>query len=47
MTPLGPSASFLCLSLFPYLLVKIQNYFYACVEEGCSAPLTIAREKQT
>jgi hypothetical protein len=21
--------------------------FYACVDEGCSAPLTIAREKQT
>jgi hypothetical protein len=26
---------------------KIQNLFYACVDEGCSAPLTIAREKQT
>jgi hypothetical protein len=22
-------------------------FFYACVEEGCSAPLTIVREKQT
>ena len=41
------SASFSCLRLFPHLLVKIQNSFYACVEEGCSASLTIAREKQT
>ena len=41
------SASFSCLRLFPHLLVKIQNSFYACVEEGCSAFLTIAREKQT
>ena len=24
-----------------------QNSFYACVEEGCSASPTIAREKQT
>jgi hypothetical protein len=24
-----------------------QNPFYACVDEGCSASLTIAREKQT
>ena len=43
----GYSASFSCLRLFPHLLVKIQNSFYACVEEGCSASLTIAREKQT
>ena len=47
MAPLGPSASFSCLSLFPNLLVKIQNYFYACVEKGCSAFLTMARERQT
>jgi hypothetical protein len=45
MAPLGPSASFSCLSLFPHLLIKI--IFYACVEEGCSVPLTIAREKKT
>ena len=32
---------------FPHLLVKIQNSFYDCVEEGCSASLPIAREKQT
>ena len=36
-----------CLRLFPHSLVKIQNSFCACVEEGCSASLTIAREKQT
>ena len=24
-----------------------QNSFYACVDEGCSASLTIAHEKQT
>ena len=41
----GPSASVLCSSLFPHLLVKIQNSFYACVDEGCPAPLTIACEK--
>ena len=35
------------LRLFPHLLVKFQNSFYACVVEGCSAALTIAREKQT
>ena len=35
------------LRLFPHLLVKIQNSFYACVEEGCFAFLKIAREKQT
>jgi hypothetical protein len=46
MATLGLSASF-CLSLFPHLLVKIQNYFFACVEERCSAPLTLARERQT
>ena len=40
------SASFSCLRLFPHL-VKIQNSFYACVEEERSASLTIAREKQT
>jgi hypothetical protein len=47
MAPLGPSGSFSCLSLFPHLLVKIHNSFYACVEEGCSASLTTASEKQT
>ena len=26
---------------------KSKILFYACVEEGCSASLTIAREKQT
>jgi hypothetical protein len=26
---------------------KSKIIFYSCVEEGCSAPLTIAREKQT
>ena len=41
----GSSTSFSCLRLFSHLLVKI--LFYACVEEGCSASLTIAREKQT
>ena len=41
------SASFSYLRLFPHLLVKIQNSFYACVEEGCFASLEIAREKQT
>jgi hypothetical protein len=46
MALLSPQPRFR-VSLFPHLLVKIQNYFYACVEEGCSAPLTIAREKQT
>jgi hypothetical protein len=40
----GPSASFSCLSLFPHLIVKV---VYACVDEGCSASLTIASEKQT
>ena len=43
----GYSASFSCLRLFPHLLVKIQNSFYACVEEARSASLTIAHEKQT
>ena len=43
----GYSASFSCLRLFPHLLVKFQNSFYACVVEGCSASLTIACEKQT
>ena len=43
----GYSASFSCLRLFPHLLVKIQNSFYACVEEERSASLTIACEKQT
>ena len=38
---------FWCLRLFPHLSVKIQNSFYACVEEGCFASLKIAREKQT
>ena len=32
-----PSASFSCLSLFSCLIVKIQNLFYACVDEGCPA----------
>jgi hypothetical protein len=41
----GPLASFSCLSLFPHLILTI--LFYACVEERCSAPLTIAHEKQT
>ena len=42
----------------PQLRFRVQDYFhicwskskilfYACVEEGCSASLTIAREKQT
>jgi hypothetical protein len=31
----GPLASFSCLRLFPHLKVKIQNHFYACVDEGC------------
>ena len=26
---------------------KSKNLFYACIEEGCSASLTIVREKQT
>jgi hypothetical protein len=26
---------------------KSKIIFYACVDEGCSAPLIIAREKQT
>ena len=30
--------------IISHLLVKIQNSFYACVEEGCSAYLTMARE---
>jgi hypothetical protein len=46
MDRLGPSASFSCFSLFPHVLAKSKIIFYAC-EEGCSAPLTIAREKQT
>ena len=33
------------LRLFPHLLVKIQNSFLARVKKGCSASLTIAREK--
>ena len=41
----GYSDSFSCLRLFPDLLVKIQNSLHACVEKGCSASLTIAREK--
>ena len=41
----GHSASFSCFR-FPHLLVKIQNSFYACVKEGCSASLIIAPEKQ-
>ena len=41
------NASFSYLRLFPHLLVKIQNSFYACVEEGCFASLKIARDKQT
>ena len=40
----GYSASFSCLRVFPNLFIKIQNSFHACVEEGCSAPLTMARE---
>ena len=43
----GYSASFSCLKLFPHLLVKFQNFFYACVKEGRSASLAVAREKQT
>ena len=39
----GLSASFSCLRLFPYLSVKIQNSFYACVKEGCSASLAIVK----
>ena len=35
----GSSASFSYSKLFPHLLVKIQNSFYACVEEGCFASL--------
>ena len=42
----GYSASFSCLRFFLHLLVKIEILFYACVEEGCSASLTIARGKQ-
>ena len=42
-----PLASFSCLTSFPDLLVKIQNSLYACVDEGCSASLTIVYEKQT
>jgi hypothetical protein len=33
--------------LGPHLLVKSKIRFDACVKKGCSAPLTIAREKQT
>ena len=33
--------------LFPHLLVKIRDSFYICVKEGCSASLTMVREKQT
>ena len=43
----GSSVSFLCLRLFPHLLVKIQNSFLCMCEEGCFASLKIAREKQT
>jgi hypothetical protein len=48
LAPLGPSASFSCLSLYPHLLVKIQNSFLRNVlKKDYFAPLTIAREKQT
>jgi hypothetical protein len=38
--------------VFVFKLISILNsqnpkFFYACVEEGCSSPLTTAREKQT
>ena len=42
----GYSASFSCLRLFPHWS-KSKILFYACVEEGHSASLTIACEKQT
>jgi hypothetical protein len=42
MTPLRPSASF-SFSTF----IGQNPIFYTCVEEGCSAPLSIACEKQT
>ena len=31
----------------PYLSAKVQNSLYTCVDEGYSASLTIAYEKQT
>jgi hypothetical protein len=31
----------------PFIGQNPKILFYACVEEGCSAPLAIAREKQT
>ena len=47
----GYSASFYDRYVFTIISTFIgQNpkfFFYACVEEGCSASLTIAREKQT
>jgi hypothetical protein len=42
----GPTSDIGTLSLFPHLLVKIQNSFL-CMCEGCSAFQTTAREKQT
>jgi hypothetical protein len=35
------------LMLISIFIVKIQNVFRACVEEGCSAFLRIAYEKTT
>jgi hypothetical protein len=32
----GPSASFSCLSLFPYLIVKIQNSFFTSARRLCN-----------
>jgi hypothetical protein len=46
MAPLG-HPRFRVLAYFHIYWSKSKIIFYACVEEGCSASLTTAREKQT
>ena len=43
----GYSASFSYLRLFHIYWSKSKILFYAYIEKGCSASLTIARKKQT
>ena len=41
------SLVFVCKIISTFIGQNPKFFFYACVEEGCSACLTIAREKQT
>ena len=43
---MAPQPRFRVLAYFHIYWSKFKILFYACVDEGCSASLTIARKKQ-